>query len=110
MNIKKLHTLLLFLLLTVSILSVAAHASPPMDEYYPEEDYTYEPTYSPEGARAAVIIISALVGIAVPLVPLVFFVIKLIKKRKEMEHIDYTVIVSSSVWLVAGLVVFFIVL
>ena len=65
---------------------------------------------TPEGALAIVIIIVVVVGILAPMAPLAVFTVKLLKKRSEFEMMDYVILVISGIWLIAGILVFILVL
>ncbi len=62
------------------------------------------------GARALLIILSSLFGLVLPLVPITVFTLKLIKKRREFEVVDYIILGVSILWLMSGALIFAMVL
>ena len=115
-NTVKFITVLLLCGILLSLFAIGISAASektetvnPDDEYYYEEEVTL-PIMPKTVARVLLILFSSLFGIVLPLSPLVVFTVKLIKKKKEFEVVDYVILSISCVWLMAGVLIFAILL
>jgi hypothetical protein len=61
-------------------------------------------------AKTLLLIITAILGIVLPLVPLTISLVGSFKKRWNISVIDYILIASSAIWTLSGIVVFIILL
>ena len=122
MNTKRLLTFILILAVIGSIFALSVFAAAPIDDGYDDgydggyddendgEYEEYEPPFTPEGGRAILIILAALFGIVIPLIPLTFYLVRLITKRKRIEPVDFVIIGISALWVILGIVLLVIVM
>ncbi len=76
----------------------------PSDEYYPEEGIGYDPLFTPTGAVVFLIVISILVGIVLPMVPFVIYLVRILKRSEGVDFADYTICASSLLWIASGVI------
>ena len=111
-SIKIISVLLLVSLLFAVFAVGAAAASVSVEDPTTGEPITEKaPLLSSEQkAKIKLIVISVAIGMLSPVVVLSVFVIKLIKKRREIDFVDYIIIATSLIWLASGSLVFGIIL
>lgn len=103
---------LLFATLTVGVMAAYTETEPVAPEEDPMYDTTTDVTWriEPETARVLLIVISLVFAVSLPLVPLTIFTVKLIRRRKVFEVIDYIILGVSALWFLSGVLIFILIL
>ena len=98
---------LLFALLSVGVSAASvSYEDPTWNEEIMEEESAPQFRLSKQGARVILVVLSVVFGLIFPAAPLTVFTVKLIKKRREVEIIDYIILAISVLWLASGILIF----
>lgn len=118
MRITKVITALLLISLLFTLLAIGTSAAYSENEIVDENgnpiygDTSTEMIWQmePATAKALLIILASVFAVALPLAPLTVFTVKLIRKRKAFEAIDFIILGVSVLWLISGIVIFVLIL